>query len=355
MPASTLAARRGGFDAATLRRRAQVFRLAFGMMLSAGVAFGLAWPLSFIAPVITAKLLTLPKVLPVKAGVAFLVLMALAMFIGATLVTPLLAYPFVHMLFTGLAIFLLFYAKASGVNPLLVVLILLGVVLVPVIGSVARVLADAIAGGLVFGIAVAMVLMYTAAAIFPDPPQEEAVSGEAPAKEDAPELPSVRYRAGIAFRSFLVLFPLVLVFQLFSLINAAVALIMAMLLSLEPAFGKHWEAGKVLILSNLSAGLVAVVVYQLMVMVPSFPFLLLIMTLAGLWCGSLIFSDSPLGKLLAAGITAFFVVLGPVLSGEAEAGETLWLRLVLIMAAVLYVVIAFGILERLTRGRRAEA
>jgi hypothetical protein len=47
-----------------------------------------------------------------------------------------------------------------------------------------------------------------------------------------------------------------------------------------------------------------------------------------------------------------FLILGPVLTGEAAAGVELLIRLGLIMGAVVYVVMAFGLLERLTRGRR---
>ena len=61
MSADALAVRSlGAIDLEAAHRRAQIFRLAFGMTLSAGVALGLAWPLSFITPVVAAKLLTRP-------------------------------------------------------------------------------------------------------------------------------------------------------------------------------------------------------------------------------------------------------------------------------------------------------
>jgi hypothetical protein len=91
------------------------------------------------------------------------------------------------------------------------------------------------------------------------------------------------------------------------------------------------------------------------VWVPAYTFFLLLVTLAGLVVGRLIFSESPLGRLLAGGITTVFIVLGPTLTGEEEAGAKLYIRVVQIMAAVVYVVAAFGALERLTRGRRMDA
>ncbi|MCK5651685.1 MAG: DUF2955 domain-containing protein [Gemmatimonadetes bacterium] len=344
-------------DIQVARRQAQIFRLAFGMALSAGIAFGLAWPLAFLTPVITAKLLTLPKVLPLKAGVGFIVILTGSLVIGRELLIPTLDYPFVHLLLTGLILFLLFYAKAGGTNPVLVVLLILGALVVPLAGTVSVTLAAAVTEGLIFATVVAVAMLFLTAALFPDPRVEE-VSGVAPEDSpktagEGPESPlSPHIRAALALRSLIVLFPLAVAFQLFSLLEFSVALIMAALLSLEPDYGKHLKAGKGLILANLVGGLMAVGIYQLLVWVPSFTFFVLLVCLGGLWMGGWIFSDRLLGKLLGGGITAVFLILGPVLTGEAAAGQELLIRLGLIMGAVVYVVLAFGLLERLTRGRR---
>lgn len=147
-------------------------------------------------------------------------------------------------------------------------------------------------------------------------------------------------------------FPLAEAFIVFSLVDLSVVLIMAALLALEPTFGKHLSTGKNLIFTNLAGGLLAVVIYNLLVWVPSFTFFLLLLFLTGLWLGSWIFSEDPFGKLLGGGITTFFLILGPVVTGDAEAGSKLYLRVAMIMMAVVYVVLAFGLIERLTRGRR---
>ena len=59
------------FDPDVVLRRRQIFRLAFGMTLSSALAFGIAWPLSFITPVFTAKLLTTPRALAPKQQLGF--------------------------------------------------------------------------------------------------------------------------------------------------------------------------------------------------------------------------------------------------------------------------------------------
>jgi len=63
-------------------------------------------------------------------------------------------------------------------------------------------------------------------------------------------------------------------------------------------------------------------------------------------------AGTTVGKLLSAGITTVFIVLGPTLTGDAAAASALVTRLFLIGVGVVYVVLAFGLLERLTRGTR---
>jgi len=353
------AGREGALDPEARRRTAQVFRLAFGMTASAGIAFLLAWPLAFITPVLVAKLLSLPRVPPLKAGVGLIVILGVSFTLSAWLLLPTIRYPAVHLLLMGLILFHLFYAKAGGANPIIVTFALIGVMAIPLVGSVSQALSQAVASGLIFAALVAVGLVYLSAALFPDPAELGPTVTPADSPPDPPagesDLPTRKTRAGLALRSWAVIFPLYALFLLFSAVDQAVVLIFAGLLSLEPRFGRHWAAGKGLILSNLVGGLVAVVLFNLLVWVPTYTFFLLLMALAGMVVGRLIFSGSPLGRLLAGGITTVFIVLGPTLTGEEEAASKLYIRVVQIMVAVVYVVMAFGVMERLTRGRRMES
>jgi len=348
-------------DPALVLRRRQIFRLASGMALSSALAFGVAWPLSYITPVFTAKLLVAPRALPVKAQAAFLVLLWVGLTVGTELLLPLLQYPAIHILLTGLLLFLLFHARAGGANPILVVFLLIGVIVIPLVGTVQPSLARSVADGLFFCAAVSTLVVFALTALLPDPDVPPAPSASAPARAASPpeggtdaEAPPAASgeRAILALRSVAVLFPLVLVLQLYSLTGAIVMLVFTMMLSLEPSYGGHLKAGSGLILANLAGGLVGVVLYELLVMVPSFSFLLLLCFTAGLLVGDQIFSGTPMGKLLSAGITAVFIVLGPSLTGDTTAGASLATRLALIFAAVVYVVLAFGLLRRLMEGGR---
>ncbi len=329
--------------------QAQVFRFAFGLTLACGVAFGIGWPLSFLTPVLAAKFLTSPRALSPKQAAGVLVLLGACLLFSTQFLLPTLAYPAVHLLLTGLLLFWLFYWKAGGGQPVVIVLLLIFILVVPLIGTVDPELAGAVAIGIYLCAIASISVTYLASAIFPDPSDLPPKTRED--TSSSVEVPSA-VRAQLALRSLVVLFPLAAAFLLFSLTGAIVALIMAALLSLETEYGKHLAAGKGLVMANTVGGLVAVALYQLLVFVPALAFFLLLVLLSGLWIGAQIFSGSMLGKLLGAGITTVFIVLGPTLTGSGEAGESLVLRLVLILLSVLYVVLAFGFLERLTRGKR---
>jgi len=322
------------------------------MTLSAAIAFGIGWPLSFITPVFAAKLLASPRTLPLKAQFGFLLLLKVGLVVGTEVFLPMLQYPGVFLLFSGLVLFLLFYAKAGGAPPLLIVFLLIGIIVVPLVGTINPALSRGVANGLFFSAAIAIATINVSNALLPDPSGLEVP--KTPEASTAPP-PTPHEQAILALRSVVVLYPLFVVFMLFSAVGGAVALIFAMMLTLEPTYGVHLSAGKGLIMANLSGGMVAVVIYQLLVFVPSYPFFLMLVTASGLLIGNQIFSGSKLGKLLSAGITAVFIVLGPTLTGDAAAGANLALRLALIAAGVIYVVFAFGLLERLTRGKRRLA
>ena len=59
--------------------------------------------------------------MPPKLAVGFLVVFGAGLLFGTNVMLATLAYPAIHMLFTGLLLFLLFYAKAGGTNPVLLI------------------------------------------------------------------------------------------------------------------------------------------------------------------------------------------------------------------------------------------
>ena len=96
--------------------------------------------------------------------------------------------------------------------------------------------------------------------------------------------------------------------------------------------------------------------YQLLVIMPSFAFLLLLTLLAGLLFGARAFSDRPTAKLFSMAYTTLLLVIASVTaggSGDDGAGSKVYTRVTQIIVAVVWVVLASGVADRFLRRRRA--
>jgi hypothetical protein len=93
-------------------------------------------------------------------------------------------------------------------------------------------------------------------------------------------------------------------------------------------------------------GAAAIAMYELLVLVPEFVFLLLLTFLAGLVFGSRVFSGKPTGALYGMAFSTLLLVIGSTTSSTGDAGAKVYSRIAQIMVAVVYVVVAFGSIER---------
>jgi len=149
-----------------------------------------------------------------------------------------------------------------------------------------------------------------------------------------------KYARNILF----ILLPVLLLFFIFKLSGGLLILIFIGILSMSPALA-NVKVGKFMIIANILGGLFAIIGYQLLVFVPMLPFMILITLLIGFVFGSKLFSDSKLAPIFGTGFSTFLLILGSVTSSDDEAGSAVWSRLIQIAVAVIYVVIAFGILH----------
>ena len=88
----------------------RILRLALGTALSLWFSQAVGWQMSFVAPVFTLLVLALPlPVLKLKQGIAFIAVLAAALYSGMLLLPMLLEQPAVGLLLLTLALFWSFY------------------------------------------------------------------------------------------------------------------------------------------------------------------------------------------------------------------------------------------------------
>ena len=329
----------------------RILRYAVGSTLAMAVAMGLDWPLSFLTPVLTLSFLASPAPRPtLKMGFGFVLTIAVASYVGLLVGRTLLPYPLVFIPFVGLLLFRIYYAKGSSLPPLLILWLLIALLLIPLMMMQSHALANMIAYNLVISGGVTLLVVWISYALLPD-----RVDGESSNVSVAkPPAPTTEERFRTAVDTTIVVFPVLVLFYFFELAGALLILIMIALLSMQPGFAKDFKGGKALIIGNTIGGIAAIIFYELLVIMPEYVFLIVLTLLAGLMFGSRLFSGKPKAALYGMAFSTLLLVIGSTTSSSGEADAKVYTRIIQLMAAVIYVVVAFGLLEHLKKMRRKK-
>jgi hypothetical protein len=333
-------------------RLIRTLRYAGGATLAVALAMGIDWQLSYLTPILALSVLGPPARKPSARNLAAIVgIVAVAALVGVVISAALLSYPVVFLLVEGLILFLLFYHNARGAPSIVITFLMIAVTVIPILALQSMVLAVTVAQGLVAGAAVAVVVVWLTYALIPDPlvgEQESAAGQGAPGRATVPSREACIARAGT---STIVVFPVVALY-LHTGMTSVLVLVFIALLSMQPDVSAGSKAGKALIVGNMMGGVSAIVMFELLVTVPEFVFLLLLTLLAGLWFGSRLFSSAPTAPLFGMAFSTTLLVVLSATSSFGEADAKAWTRVVQIIIAVLFLVVAHAAVRSL--GRRSE-
>jgi multidrug efflux system outer membrane protein len=330
-----------------------ILRYAVGATLAMALAMGFDWFLSFLMPVLILSFLAPAATRPtLRDGLNFVLVIALACFIALMIARMLLPYPFVYIPLVGLILCRLYYAKDTSFPPLLILWLLIAILVIPMMGMQSIALANMVAIYIVIGAAVTMLIVWIAYGLLPSPDAKSANKlNEQPVKV-APPTKQERFKSAV--ESTTVVFPVLAIFYIFQLSGALIVLIFIALLSMQPGFAKDFKMGKALIAGNLIGGAAAILFYELLVIFPEYIFLVLLTLLAGLIFGSRLFSGKPAAPLYGMAFSTLLLVIGSTTGAAGEADVKVYTRILYIMMAVVYVVFAFGLIERFKDSRKIK-
>ena len=331
----------------------RILRLAVGTTIAMALAQSIAWPLAFITPVFTAMFLAAPTPCPTRPAVILLVTAILATgIVGWCLTSFLLPYPLAYVVGLTLIYLLVFYWAFSGANPFLIVMALVGVTAIPVLGQLTPALALGFSVGFSISGVAAIALVLLAHGLVPDPFAAPPPPKAGPKKPK----PSEEQRLQMAFVSTVVVAPAALFFLFFQLAAELVTLIFIVTMSFQPKVKAGLEASKKNLVGATVGGLIATVWYELLVIVPSFTFFLLITFGVMLILGQKIYSGRPSAAAFGASLSTVLIIVGGAVGSEdAEASAKFYLRVLQIFLAGLYVVGVFSLLEDAIERRRTRA
>jgi hypothetical protein len=301
----------------------------------------MAWPLSFIAPVMTVLLLGLPMPSPnLKVGIGFILVLLAPMVLGMVLLPFFTWVRPVAVLLVALLLYHLFYFTALSGKAVFASLLTVSLSVVLAVGSVHISALPALVIALGAGSVAGMVFVWLAHAILPDLP---APAGTAPTRPVPPPLPTAEQSRHIAWRAMLIVFPVAL-FILFSPDSSAYMVVMIKVASMgqQSSAAQNRKLGMSLLESTFWGGIGAITGWQLISMWPSLIFFTLLIALACLLCGRTIFHGPgfhPKGQMWSYALLTMLVLLVPAVTdsiGGSDAGSAFWTRLWLFVIIAVY-------------------
>ncbi len=316
-------------------------RYAVGLTIAIVLAFGIAWPLSFLFPVLSAVMLALPFPKPtLSQGLRNMRNTLFAFGVGYTVTLFILPHTVIFIPILGLLLFHTYYHLNRGGSFWLVLMLLLNLLLMPMLAGVNEGLAIGVVSGLVFSSGLTICLLWLAHYLVPDLPGGPAMPTP-PEYQPGYSAPA----AEAALKSTVVVLPIAIIFLANNWTGQILVMIFAAIFSLSPNLDKGKEAGKNSIMSTLIGGVVAFFVYWALVAVPEYYFLVLIMFFLSLSFGTAINSGVGLAKYLSSAMTAVILLVNSSLAEDADFSENFVMRVVLILLATIYVVVALRVLD----------
>ena len=328
----------------TSPQQIRTLRYAVGVTIAAALAFAIEWPLSFLFPVLSAVFLALPMPKPsLQQGLRNARDTLFAFGVGFIFSQFILPFPIIYVPMLALALFHTYYHLNRGGSFWLVLMLLLCLLLMPVLTGVHEMLAIGVVQGLVGSSWLTIGLLWLAHYLVPDAPVPAAASQNT--KKPAGYQPGFSAPAAeAALKSTMVVLPLAVMFIANNWSGQILVMVFAAVFTLSPDLDKGRAAGMNSIKSTLIGGGAACVVYWALVAVPEYHFLILLMFFASLSFGAAINSGSALARYLPSAMVAMIILVNSSLEEGASFSEALFLRILFISLAAIYVVTALKVL-----------
>ena len=323
-------------------------RLAFAAAFGFSLAILFDWEFSFLTPMLAIQILAaMPSAPGFRQGVAIPLLIFFAGAAALVMSSIFSGTPVVLLATTGLVICWTFYAQRRGASAIAMFLIQICFCCAPVMSTISLDLAGGFTDALFAGSVGAIVTVWIAHILFPNP-----AAGVAPPPARKPAGLEPPQAARVAISDTLVLLPLLVAFIIGGNVNNIVILItsLTLLRQIEPS-----HSGRVavaILLGNILGGILGVLAYQFVLLADDFVVFILMILGMGLWFGSLIANGGSKAPLYAIAFGTFLLILGlgltPLPGGSEELFAT---RIFKIALASVYVLGALSLVYRLRRSQ----
>jgi hypothetical protein len=293
-------------------------RFAAGVTLAFVVSEAMRWSPSFLAPVLTAVLLTNLPIRPtLKMGLGLMIVITAAALFAFAVASLLRGTPTVMFGVIALCVFAAFHAILSGRPPLPAMLLLICLATIPVVVMIAPAQAGVLPSALIRSMSIALLTIWIVYVPWPLAPAPRPPTPPA-ARTGAPGAMAL---AGVA-----IVMPLMLVYLLFGLADVLPVMIATVMLvaNFDLQRGRMHALG--MIVGNSVGGLLGLLLHAVLVTTPTLPFLGVLLFVVSLGIAQRVSAGGPSAGLALLTCNAMLIILSTAISSDAGTLSLLLIR-----------------------------
>jgi hypothetical protein len=319
-------------------------RVGIGVTLTFVIALAYDWTLAYLAPIFAAPLLQGPAAPTLRAALGILLATSVIMLACLLAAGFSQTYPALFLIALFPALFGTFRYGLRGGSSLVMILLLVGLMLVPMVANTTVEITHNVAGSFFGNIGLSLVVAILMFGLFPPLPSE-------PARAPKPVLPAaeVDRRAWILTA---VTGSYAVAYFSFGWTNVHTPIYIA-IYAYSANLARGLTVTKGILAANVAAGLLTVVMYQLTLMTPHFPFVAALVLTVTLILARMITSDAPWAPLAGFALSVVMILYGEsIIPFSDDGGSNFGDRLGELGMAAIYAVGALYVLDAYFPARR---
>ncbi|NWK55832.1 DUF2955 domain-containing protein [Verrucomicrobiaceae bacterium N1E253] len=325
----------------------RALRISLGATLAVAVAYGVAWPLSYIMPIFAVMFLSMPGPwFGWKMAIQIIRRLSSGLLMGLIISEFFLRMPLVCVPLYALLFFWIFFKDATA-PPLATIFMTMGITMVPILGLQTSLGSHFIVTYLFISMSLGFVFTWLGHLFIPNRLAKIDPNAPPPQRPAPPPTPSREERARLALVSTAVATSAVLIFFAFNLAQYALAMFYICMMASTPNTNASIKVLKANSTACLIGGIAIVIVYNLLVCVPTYDFLVGITLLLSLFFSIKMTSGKPSAAAWTSGFTTFLVLLGSSTGGDSSASSTFYLRIAQVLFAGIFCIGAIIVTEHL--------
>ncbi|WP_199437063.1 DUF2955 domain-containing protein [Vibrio owensii] len=321
-------------DNATQRR---ILRFTIGVGLAVFLAAWINWQLAFVAPVFTAKFLVDKPNLHRETIYELLLALIATMGLGLLLSGGITQYPIVLLIAVGLMMAWGYYLFTDPKWNLFATILLIAVLMLPFMAINNPAISVVLASGLAISGAVSVAIFALVHIYLPEPDSEFAGYAAPPIGKEQ------RWHA--SFRAMLISFPVVCFFFIFQISEALLTMMFVALLSLMITSEKSVKLSAFLIISNGIGGILAIMAFSILAIVPSIFFYTAFIALLAVLIGKKIYTVPEKAPIFATAFSTLLVLIGSTLMSSGDIDSNTFIRIFQLVLVGTYMILASLFLE----------